>query len=55
MTRGAPAENLMRGLQIMMSDDTCEVIRALRPKTYIHDICIRCGKLVDRNTEGRTG
>ena len=28
------------------SDDIVDILRALRPKTYIGDICTRCGKMV---------
>ncbi len=42
---------IMNRIQLKMSDDTSKVIMALRPKTYIHDICTRCGKVVERKGE----
>lgn len=26
-----------------------EAIEAFRPKTYVHDVCVTCGKVVDRS------
>jgi hypothetical protein len=28
--------------------DAPDIIRALRPITYVHDVCTRCGKTIDR-------
>ena len=28
--------------------DTSAFLNSLKPKTYVHDICIRCGKTVKR-------
>jgi hypothetical protein len=29
-----------------------EAVEAFRPKTYVHDICVTCGKVVDRSNPG---
>ena len=44
---GAP--DLSGGLE-MKSGNPAPFLLALRPKTYIHDICTRCGKVVTRPT-----
>lgn len=27
-----------------------EMVEATKPKTYVHDICVSCGKVVNRST-----
>ncbi|WP_159585940.1 hypothetical protein [Chelativorans xinjiangense] len=30
---------------------TLEFFEIMKPKTYVHDVCVRCGKIVKRETE----
>ena len=34
--------------------DVLDVIEALQPKTYVHDICIHCGKSINGTILGTT-
>lgn len=38
---GAPTGDIQGGLY-----GAVEIINATKPKTYIHDVCVRCGKIV---------
>lgn len=31
------------------------LLEALRSKTYVHDICVRCGRVVERNAATASG
>jgi hypothetical protein len=35
-------------LQTVDGPDAVDLVRAFRPRNYVHDICIVCGKVVDR-------
>ncbi len=46
---GAPDFTRMPG---RIDADAAQITKLCRPKTYIHDICTRCGKVVERTKEG---
>jgi hypothetical protein len=49
-TKPASAEQIaaLQGLGDMFPDDLIDLIHGLTDKTYVLDICIRCGKVVKR-------
>lgn len=46
--RGAMDTRSLSGMDIKGYDATMAALDGARSKTYIHDICIRCGTIVKR-------
>ncbi|BAU93330.1 hypothetical protein MPPM_4725 [Methylorubrum populi] len=45
---GAPDMTGMGRVRFADAEDAGPFYEALKPKTYLHDICVQCGKVVDR-------
>lgn len=45
---GAPTITAAQLRELVWSDDKSEGFKLSRPRTYVHDVCLRCGKIIHR-------